>query len=78
MHLVPVRFLLTTYYPHSRNAAEGSRFKPGLGMDSFWMINLQDKPFFLEMPLIAIGADGAAWDRNRVLGLWPLPLRHRH
>ena len=48
------------------------------GFNGFWQINLQDAPFRLPPPLLAIGMDGQEWSftrSQRVMGLWSLPLK---
>ena len=74
------RLLLTTSFPTMNNSATGdlrARAGDGLGFSSFWPINLEQPPFALGPPLLAIGMDGEGWDRSfsqRVVGLWELPL----
>ena len=52
------------------NAAGPRHFRAGAAFSSFWPVNLQDAPFPLPRPLLAVGKDGAgnARDGQRVLG----------
>ena len=70
------RYLLSTSFPRTNNTRARRHFRAGAAFSSFWPVNLQDAPFHLPRPLLAVGKDGAgnARDGQRVLGLWPLPL----
>ena len=68
------RFLLTTTFTMSVNSRAKQRFVEGRGFESFWWLNLNDTPFNLPPPLLAIGLDGEAGWQKRVMGLWRLPL----
>ena len=63
--------VLITTFPGSNN--QRKKFHPGLGFSSFMPWNLEDAPFGLPPPLLAIGRDGSTMgrDRGRVMGLWP-------
>ena len=57
--------MLTTYFPgisnprnHKGQAYEGPTFKAGVGFGTSWRINLEDAPFGLPPPLLAVGFDG--------------------
>ena len=77
-------YLLTTSYPRNNgrsNARWASAFRAGRGFSSFGAWNLQEAPFNLTAPLLAIGYDGwhfrARWHKmseSRIMGLWRLPL----
>ena len=71
------KYLLSTYYPLGSNARSALSFRSGFGFRSFWKINLEDAPFNLPPPLVAIGRDGRASERGRVMGLWRLPFENR-
>ena len=74
------KFLLTTFYPKSRNndffaagAVQWSdpragtinrKFVQGSGFSSFYRINLLDAPFHLPPPLLSIGHDGNELEFN--------------
>ena len=73
------KWLLTTTHPRTINAEARRAFSPGRGFGSFWRINLEDQPFCLPPPLLAIGRDGefqfgADKPETRIVGLWRLPL----
>ena len=73
------KWLLTTTHPRTVNAEAQRAFHPGRGFGSFWRINLEDQPFCLPPPLLAIGHDGeiqfgADKPETRIVGLWRLPL----
>ena len=73
------KWLLTTTHPRTVNAEAQRAFHPGRGFGSFWRINLEDQPFCLPPPLLAIGRDGEfqfGTDKpeTRIVGLWRLPL----
>ena len=54
-----------------------TKFDPGNGFNSFYKLNLEDAPFNLRPPLLAIGRDGVPMTHGlqmRVMGLWRLPL----
>ena len=68
-----------TTHPRTINAEARRAFSPGRGFGSFWRINLEDQPFCLPPPLLAIGRDGefqfgADKPETRIVGLWRLPL----
>ena len=74
-------YLLTTSYDAARfrNNVSAAAYRAGRGFSSFWKINLQDEPFSLPPPLLAIGRDGnpptaARPTGDRYVGLWKLPL----
>jgi hypothetical protein len=68
------KFLLTTYFPDSHtNEHQDRHFKPGRGFGSYMKLNLEDAPFSLRPPMVAIGHDSEHL-HDRVLGLWRLPL----
>ena len=70
------KYLLTTYFPDSHaNEHQDRQFKPGRGFRSFMKLNLEDAPFSLRPPMVAIGHDSERLHDNRVLGLWRLPLQ---
>jgi hypothetical protein len=59
--------ILITTFPTSNN--QRKKFHPGLGFSSFMPWNLEDAPFGMPPPLLAIGRDGSS--AGRVMGLWP-------
>jgi hypothetical protein len=63
--------LLTTF-PTRNN--QRKKIRPGLGFTTFMPWNLEDAPFGLPPPLLAIGRDGS--DTGRVMGLWPCASLH--
>ena len=70
------RYLLTSTHPAERNKRSIKTYREGAGFNGFWQINLQDAPFGLPPPLLAIGMDGQEWSfsrSQRVMGLWALP-----
>jgi hypothetical protein len=70
------RYVLTSKHPEERNKRSLRTYRAGMGFQGFWQINLQDAPFHLPPPLLAIGMDGQEWSfarSQRVMGLWPLP-----
>ena len=85
------RFFLSTFFPSEtnslvRNGTTQQRdlqrmWADGGGHFSFWPVNLAVAPFALGPPLLAIGMDSDDWPysrRQRVMGLWALPLWERH
>lgn len=71
------RYALITYFPSHSVRASSAKFHAGRGFKSYGSWNLEDEPFHLPPPLLAIGRDGT--DPGRVMGLWPCPLlRQEH
>jgi hypothetical protein len=69
------RYALITYFPTHKASASNAKFRAGRGFSSYASWNLEDEPFRLPPPLLAIGRDGGSSDR--VMGLWRCPLRPR-
>ena len=63
---------LITTFPDRNN--QRKKFKPGYGFASFMPWNLEDAPFGLPPPLLAMGRDGST--EGRVMGLWPCAALH--
>lgn len=81
------RYFLSTYFPNSNNTQLGDlhkKYGDGGGHYSFWPVDLVHAPFSLGPPLLTIGRDGDWWwklqkygaagTRQRLMGLWRLPL----
>ena len=60
---------LITTFPRGLNRVSARKYHAGRGFSSYASWNLEDEPFALPAPLLALGQDGSRPDR--VMGLWP-------